>query len=163
VTRPDDRDRPAQIRRLDVATGAQAVLLRGNRCSPAPLGVCELLGSPVVSADGRRVALVRDLNAVTVLARGAAPQVLRLEAQRDGVLDAAWTPEGTALVVAYVHADRAHLAVVTPGGTPVTVADLGHMDVVGLTVSPDGTHAAGRRRSAMPAGRTGVAGAVSAR
>lgn len=142
AARPDDRDRPAQIRRLDVATGIQTVLLRGDRCTAAPLGVCELLGPPVVAPDGLHVALVRDLNAVTVLAPGAPPQTLKLKTQPDGVLDAAWTSDGTALVVAYADADHAHLAVVPLRGTPATVADLGHMFLEHLTISPDGTRAA---------------------
>ena len=136
------RDRPAQIRRLDAVTGVQTVLLRGDRCSPPPLGVCELLEPPVVAPDGVHVALVRDLNWVTVLAPGARPQAFRITRQRDGVLDAAWTPDGSALVVAYAQGDDAHLAVAPLSGARHTVADLGHMDVHGLTVSADGSHAA---------------------
>jgi hypothetical protein len=142
LLRPHPRVRPAQIRRLDVETGAQTVLLRGDRCGPPPFGICELLDPPVVAPDGRHVAFVRDLNAVTVLAPGARPQVFRISRQPDGDLDAAWTPDGTALVVAYVERDHAHLAVVPLSGPPHSVADLGHMDVEGLTVSADGSHAA---------------------
>jgi hypothetical protein len=97
----------------------------------------------------------RLLPLLVVLAAAAAPAaahatvMLKVADLRSGVVttlasgtDTARTPDGTALVVAYVYADSAHLAGVTPGGRPVTVADLGHMDVVGLTVSPDGTRAA---------------------
>jgi dipeptidyl aminopeptidase/acylaminoacyl peptidase len=142
AARPDRRDRPAQIRRLDVATGAQTVLLRGTRCGPPPLAVCELLDPPRVAPDGRHIALVRDLNAVTVLAPGARPQSLRIAHQPDGVFDAAWTPDGTALLVAYAQAHQAYLALVPRSGPARTVANVGHVTVSRLTVSPDGSRAA---------------------
>ena len=132
---------PREIRRVDLTTGRQSVLLRGTRCGPAgPVGICELLGAPAVSPDGGRVALVRDLNSVTLL--GAAPGELKPTPDRDGVFDVAWDPAGASLIAAYVQAGSMRLAELPSGGVPRVIADLGHTSVSNLTVSPDGTRAA---------------------
>lgn len=136
---------PRELRRLDLATGAQTVLLRGDRCQTTGLGgVCELLDPPAFAPDGTRIAFVRNLNAVTLLGT-ALPTELRPTAHCDGVFDVAWGPDGTWLLVAYVENGSMRLAQVPIGtmfGIPRLIADLGHTDVNGLTVSPDGTRAA---------------------
>ncbi len=136
---------PREIRRLDLATGAQTVLLRATRCDATPVGLCELLEAPAVAPDGMRVAVVRDLNAVTLLAPAALPAHVTPAPQCDGVFDVAWAPDGASILVAYVEGDKMRLAQLstTPfGGSPRVVADLGHTDVNNLTISPDGTRAA---------------------
>ena len=138
--------KPREIRRLDLATGRQSVLLRGTRCGPAgAVGICELLAAPVVSPDGARVAFVRDLNAVTLLGGLGLPAELQPTPHCDGVFDVAWAPDGASMLVAYVQDDTMRLAQVRAGpmgGVPRVVANMGHTSVDGLTVSPDGTRAA---------------------
>jgi hypothetical protein len=128
-----------QLRRLDVITGAQHVLFRGDRCEHGFGAECELVGVPKLSAAGR-VAFVRNFAAVALLE----PPV---EFRQSGaeVFDVAWMPGGTTLLEASVRPDHhVQLALVgeTPPFLPTPVADVGHIDVEGLTVSPDGTRAA---------------------
>jgi hypothetical protein len=131
---------PARIQLLDPATGAQTTLLRGTRCERVVLfRVCELLDAPSVSGD--RLAVVRDLNGVTLLAPGGMPRALSPPADCDGVQALAWAPDGTTLAVAYHDPRGTHVALLQTGpwgAPPRTVADLGSVEVGQMAFSPDG-------------------------
>jgi Tol biopolymer transport system component len=114
-----DYQRPqGDILTIDPETGASSVLVDGPTVD----------GSPVISLDGTRVAFLREMPAgqqlFAVDVAGGDPLPLIGESLQ-GIIDVAWSPDGTSVAFIAVEGDRSNLWIARSDGSDAHRVDLG--------------------------------------